>query len=167
MGLVGGNRESGVKRAEPRTRAHRVELQFESDLPAVKVDQASLVEVVYVLLDNAAKYSEPGSLITIEAEKGPDNEVHLVVEDEGPGIPKELRNRVFDKFFQATRGRNDGEPNGTGMGLAIAQGIVEAHEGRIWIEDGVRSNGTRVVVSLTAEPHSGPASAVEAETDES
>ena len=159
--------KAAVKRAEPRTRAHRVELRFESDLPAVKVDQPSLVEVVYVLLDNAAKYSKAGSLITIEAEHGPDNEVHLVVEDEGPGIPKELRTRVFDKFFQATRGRNDGEPNGTGMGLAIAQGIVEAHEGRIWIEDGLRTNGTRVVVSLTAEPHTGPSSPVDAEADES
>ncbi|HEX6715813.1 MAG TPA: ATP-binding protein, partial [Pyrinomonadaceae bacterium] len=72
------------------------------------------------------------------------------VEDEGPGIPVQLRERVFDKFFRATR---DGDvrtrqPTGTGMGLAIAKGIVEAHEGRIWIESGNNGKGTRVMFTL-------------------
>ena len=72
------------------------------------------------------------------------------VEDEGPGIPNHLRERVFDKFFRATR---DGDitthkPTGTGMGLAIAKGIVEAHEGRIWIESGNDGKGTRVLFTL-------------------
>ena len=72
------------------------------------------------------------------------------VADEGPGIPSDLRERVFDKFFRATR---DGDvtthkPTGTGMGLAIAKGIVEAHEGRIWIESGNNGKGTRVLFTL-------------------
>jgi signal transduction histidine kinase len=72
------------------------------------------------------------------------------VEDEGPGIPVDLRDRVFDKFFRATR---DGDltthkPSGTGMGLAIAKGIVEAHDGRIWIESGDGGKGTRVSFTL-------------------
>jgi signal transduction histidine kinase len=72
------------------------------------------------------------------------------VEDEGPGIPSDLRERVFDKFFRATR---DGDvttrkPTGTGMGLAIAKGIVEAHEGRIWIEPRHDGKGTRVLFTL-------------------
>ena len=74
----------------------------------------------------------------------------MSVEDEGQGIPVELRERVFDKFFRATR---DGDistqqPSGTGMGLAIAKGIVEAHEGKIWIESGAGGIGTRVVFTL-------------------
>jgi signal transduction histidine kinase len=76
--------------------------------------------------------------------------IQIAVEDEGEGIPPDLRERVFDKFFRATR---DGDvstrqPSGTGMGLAIAKGIVEAHDGRIWIESGQRGNGTRVVFTL-------------------
>jgi two-component system sensor histidine kinase KdpD len=74
----------------------------------------------------------------------------MAVEDDGPGIPNDLRERVFDKFFRATR---DGDvttrqPSGTGMGLAIAKGIVEAHAGRIWIESGKDGRGTRVVFTL-------------------
>ena len=66
----------------------------------------------------------------------------MAVEDRGEGIAIDLRERVFDKFFRATR---DGDvsthrPSGTGMGLAIAKGIVEAHKGEIWIESG---NGGR------------------------
>ena len=72
------------------------------------------------------------------------------VEDSGPGIPADLRERVFDKFFRATR---DGDvrsrqPTGTGMGLAIAKGIVEAHYGKIWIEPGRDGKGTRVLFTL-------------------
>jgi signal transduction histidine kinase len=72
------------------------------------------------------------------------------VEDEGPGIPFDLREQVFDKFFRATR---DGDvrtqqPTGTGMGLAIAKGIVEAHDGKIWIESGRNAKGTRVLFTL-------------------
>ena len=60
----------------------------------------------------------------------------IAVEDEGRGIPAELRERVFDKFFRATAegAGSFGRPKGLGMGLAIARGIVEAHGGRIWAE---------------------------------
>lgn len=144
--------KAAIKRAEPRTRSHRVETRFEADLPSVRVDEPSFVEVVYVLLDNAAKYADAGSLITVEAEKSGDNQVRLIVEDEGPGVPPELRQRVFDKFYRA--GPDKREPSGTGMGLAIAQGIVEAHEGKIWVEDGVRAGGARFIVMIDSETES-------------
>jgi two-component system sensor histidine kinase KdpD len=63
-----------------------------------------------------------------------DDMLRLAVENEGIGIPVELRERVFDKFFRAMRDGDSGT-SGTGMGLAIARGIVEAHGGRIWVED--------------------------------
>jgi len=74
----------------------------------------------------------------------------MSVEDQGEGIAVDLRERVFDKFFRATR---DGDisthqPSGTGMGLAIAKGIVEAHDGKIWIESATGGKGTRVVFTL-------------------
>jgi K+-sensing histidine kinase KdpD len=138
---------AAMKRAEPRTRAHRVELWLDEELPAVRVDERAMSEVVYVLVENAAKYSPPASVIRVLAKGGEESSVQLVVEDQGPGIPVELRERVFDKFFRAMRD-GDKSKSGTGMGLAIAKGIVEAHGGHISIEDSSDSNGIRVVVVL-------------------
>lgn len=141
---------AALTRAEPITRQHRVELDVEKELPGVRVDERAVSEVVYTLIDNAAKYSTKGSLIRISARRASGELIEMGVEDEGPGIPSELRERVFDKFFRATR---DGDvrhhqPTGTGMGLAIAKGIVEAHEGAISIEAGRGGKGTRVVFTL-------------------
>jgi K+-sensing histidine kinase KdpD len=139
---------AAIKRAVPVTRNHRVRLALEGELPSVMVDERALAEVIYVLLENAAKYSAPHSLIKLRAQADADGMVRLAIEDEGPGIPIELRDRVFDKFFRAMRnGDLAGQKPGTGMGLAIARGIVEAHGGRIWIEDAT-TKGTRVVVVL-------------------
>ena len=141
---------AAMKRAEPRTREHRIELWLDDELPSVNVDEPSLVEAIYVLVDNAAKYSDPGSTIRVSAKLKPGDEgtVCVIVEDQGKGIPRELRERVFDKFFRAMRDGDQGQPSGTGMGLAIAQGIVEAHGGRIWVEDGAAGLGTKFFVAL-------------------
>ena len=140
-----------LKRAEPRTRLHRIHLEASEHSPPVNVDEPALVEVLYALLDNAAKYSSPGSLISVTASAGIGPEVLLIVEDEGPGIPLELRERVFAKFFRSTDESGQDKPAGTGMGLAIAQGIVEAHGGRIWIEDRAWGKGARIIVALPGE----------------
>ena len=140
---------TAIKRAAPLTRNHRIELCLDEQLPSVRVDERAVAEVIYVLVDNAAKYSPPAGAIKVAAEAGQDDAVRLVVEDQGPGIPVELREQVFDKFFRAMRdGDSAGKKPGTGMGLAIAKGIVEAHGGRIWIERTNNSTGTRVVALL-------------------
>ena len=149
-GVVDEIISTALQRAEPITRNHRVELQVEKELPGVRVDERAVSEVVYTLIDNAAKYSPKGSTIRLSARRAGDELIEMAVEDDGAGIPNDLRERVFDKFFRATR---DGDvttrqPSGTGMGLAIAKGIVEAHEGRIWIESGEGGRGTRVVFTL-------------------
>jgi K+-sensing histidine kinase KdpD len=141
---------AALSRAEPITHSHRVELDVEKELPGVRVDERAVSEVVYTLIDNAAKYSPIGSTICITARRSGDELIEMGVEDDGPGIPVDLRERVFDKFFRATR---DGDvrsrqPTGTGMGLAIAKGIVEAHYGKIWIEAGRDGKGTRVLFTL-------------------
>ena len=140
---------AALSRAEPITRNHRVELQVEKELPGVQVDERAVSEVVYTLIDNAAKYSPKGSTVRLIARRAGDELIQMAVEDDGPGIPNDLRERVFDKFFRATRNGDitTRQPVGTGMGLAIAKGIVEAHEGRIWIESG-EGGGTRVVFTL-------------------
>ena len=140
---------AALARAEPITREHRIEVNIEKGLPGVRVDERAVSEVVYTLIDNAAKYSPKGSTIRITAQRAGEQRIQMAVEDNGEGIAIDLRERVFDKFFRATR---DGDiskpPPGTGMGLAIAKGIVEAHEGRIWIESGTGGKGTRVVFTL-------------------
>jgi K+-sensing histidine kinase KdpD len=141
---------AALLRAEPLTRRHNIHVFIENELPVVRADDRAISEVVYTLIDNAAKYSQPGSSIDIKAQRVDDVLVRVTVEDEGPGVPAELRERVFDKFFRATR---DGdistpEPSGTGLGLAIAKGIVEAHAGSIWIEARADGKGTCVVFKL-------------------
>ena len=139
-----------LQRAEPLTRNHVIEIVIEPDLPAIRVDPRTVAEVIYTLIDNAAKYSPAGSRIRVTAARSGDKFVQLAVEDEGAGIPAELRERVFDKFFRATRGNDSAakQPSGTGVGLAIARGIVEAHGGRIRIDDNDGGQGTRVVFTL-------------------
>jgi len=161
-GVVDEIISTALARAEPITRQHRIELEVEKELPGVQVDERAVSEVVYTLIDNAAKYSAVGSRIRIAAQRTGNETIRMSVEDEGRGVPPDLRERVFDKFFRATR---DGdvttrEPSGTGMGLAIAKGIVEAHGGKIWIETSNTGSGTRVVFTLpigdedlVEEPH--------------
>lgn len=136
-------------RAEKLTSRHRVTVEIKDDLPVVRVDPRAVGEVVYTLVDNAAKYSPRGTTIRISARRGEGEMIEIALEDEGPGVPLELRARVFDKFFRAMNQVGTGhQPSGTGMGLAIARGIVEAHGGHIWIEDATGEAGARFVFTL-------------------
>ncbi|MFY9557017.1 MAG: ATP-binding protein [Blastocatellia bacterium] len=139
---------AALDRAQPLTRRHTVEVSIDKELRAVRVDAKAVAQVVYALVDNAAKYSAGGTTITVSGSQA-DDMICLMVEDQGPGIAPNLRERVFDKFFRAMRdGAAAAQPAGTGMGLAIARGIVEAHGGRIWIEDASGGRGTRVALAL-------------------
>ncbi len=141
---------AALARAEPLTRRHEVRVEIEEEIPVVQVDPRAVAEVVFTLVDNAAKYSPAGTALLVSAARADGHLIRVAVENEGEGIPAALRERVFEKFFRATR---DGDvndtrlPKGTGMGLAVAKGIVEAHGGRIWVEDGV-GRTTRVVFTL-------------------
>lgn len=140
---------AALQRARPLAREHHIITHLPDELPAIRVDERAVAEVIFVLVENAAKYSPVGSTIRVAALLAVDQMVRLTIEDEGPGIPAELRERVFDKFFRAMRnGELGGHKPGTGMGLAIAKGIVEAHGGRIWIESVENDLGTRIVVML-------------------
>lgn len=141
---------AALKRAEPRTRGHQIEVWIEDELPPIKVDEPAIAEVIYTLVDNAAKYSPPQTPIRIRATPHDDGTILLSVEDEGPGIRADMRERVFEKFFRAMRDGDIGDRKsaGTGMGLAIAHGIVQAHGGRLWIEDAAGHPGAKFVVAL-------------------
>jgi K+-sensing histidine kinase KdpD len=135
--------EAAVSRAEPLAVHHQLFIEVEDELPAIRVDARAVAEVIYVLIENAAKYSPVGCHIKVEASRFADDTVQISVEDEGPGIPVHLRERVFERFFRVN-GDNKIGGLGLGMGLAIAKGIIEAHGGRIWIADRNGSLGTRV-----------------------
>jgi len=139
---------NALERAESRLSGHKVTREIESELPAVRVDASSIAEVVYVLLDNAAKYSPVGSALRVSAGRGPGETVQIAVEDEGKGIALEMREKVFEKFHRASEGSSDHYPGGLGMGLAIARGIIESQDGRIWIEDGTGEFTTKFVFSV-------------------
>ena len=140
---------ASLQRAEPRTRTHRLEVWLD-ELPLVTVDDHAISEAIYTLIDNAAKYSPPESLITVRAKQADENSIVITVEDRGPGIRADLRDRVFEKFFRAMRDGDvsDRRAAGSGMGLAIARGIVEAHHGRIWVEDAEGGTGAKFVIEL-------------------
>jgi two-component system sensor histidine kinase KdpD len=105
-----------------------------------------IAEVLYTLLDNAAKYSRPYSRIAVVAAVV-GNEMQITVEDEGRGIPPAMRTRVFERFVRAENGKS-----GFGMGLAIAKAIIDAHHGRIWVDGRRSGQGTAVSFTLPLSP---------------
>jgi two-component system sensor histidine kinase KdpD len=124
---------------------HPVTLRVPDDLPRVPMDVERISEVLKHLLENAAKYSAAETPITITAESR-GRQLLTSVADRGPGIDDFEKSLVFEKFY---RGRDQRyRVQGTGMGLAIAKGIVEAHGGRIWIEGTATGVGTMVIVEL-------------------
>ncbi|HWZ45072.1 MAG TPA: DUF4118 domain-containing protein [Candidatus Saccharimonadales bacterium] len=122
-----------MARARAAVKRHRVEVRLQDGLPLIRVDSRAVSEVLFSLLENAAKYSPVGSTITIDGERPQSDEVMVTVADQGQGVAPELREKVFSRFFRA-HPEGKGNPGGVGMGLAIARGIVEAHGGRIWVE---------------------------------
>ena len=139
--------KAGLSRAETLTRDYRIELDIPADQVLVSVDPASMVEVLYIVLDNASKYAPPGSTIRVSAAVAGPN-VELSITDEGPGIPEGAREQVFEKFYRIP-GRQSHDPRrkGIGLGLPIARRLVEAQGGRIWVES--RSTGSGTVVRFT------------------
>lgn len=108
-----------------------VTVDIPKDLPPVNVDPDFIRTVIWQLLNNAVKYTPPGSPIAIRA-MATEFEVIVTVEDSGRGISEQEQRRVFEKFY---RGRDQrSRIPGTGMGLTIAREIVLAHRGRIWVE---------------------------------
>jgi two-component system, OmpR family, sensor histidine kinase KdpD len=122
--------DAALADAKPAMHERSVEIKLQRDLPEAEVDFDFVQQVLKQLLDNALKYSPPGSPVTIAARAG-EGRVVISVADRGSGIDEQEQARIFDKFFRAREHRF--RVPGTGMGLAIAKGIVEAHGGKIWV----------------------------------
>jgi len=140
-------------RLRPVTSNHRVVVDMPEDLPAISLDYVEIDEVLSNLVENAVKYSPSASEIVIRASREKCF-VRVEVADRGPGIPPEALPRLFDPFYRV---RKEGPtPKGTGLGLAVARGLVEAHGGRIWVENR-EGGGARFVFTLPLhEPEDHP-----------
>ena len=140
--------EAASSRLEDALNDRTLEISIANEASQVRADAKLISEVLFNLLDNAVKYSKGGTRILISAAAGNPGWTLLRVEDEGIGIPPALRKEVFQRFF---RSDDPQKPvGGLGMGLAIARGIVEAHGGKIWIEDGRAGSGAALCFTVPA-----------------
>lgn len=122
--------QQAINGLEAQLRTHSIELRLPDSLPAVPMDRIQIVKVLQHLLENAAKYSPQSSPIVVSAEVTGDTLVTNVA-DRGVGIDDQEQSMVFDKFYRAPGQRY--RVQGTGMGLAIAKALVEAHGGAITV----------------------------------
>jgi K+-sensing histidine kinase KdpD len=139
---------NAIQRAKNQLNSNHILITIERDLPNIFVDASSIAEVVYTLLDNAAKYSPKDSQIRISSRHVENEMVEIAVEDEGRGVSEEMREKVFDKFFRADEEDIHSTASGLGLGLAIARGIVESQGGHIWIENGTDNFKTKFVFNI-------------------
>jgi two-component system sensor histidine kinase KdpD len=134
--------EGVVARLQPLLVRHEIRLMLRDNLPDVPMDVMQIDQVVTNLLENAVKFSPPGTPIRVSAGRWQDA-VEVRVSDRGPGIPQDERDRMFEPFVRGDRNASEG----AGLGLSIGRAIVESHGGRIWIE-GTPGGGTTVVFQL-------------------
>lgn len=137
--VVGG----ALRRAQKIMAKHRTQIDIPADLPMLKLDPVLFEQVLFNLLDNAAKYAPADSTVLIRARKA-EGSVLLQIVDEGPGIPAADLERVFDSFYRVRKA--DHVRAGTGLGLSICRGFVEAMGGTI--SAGNRTDGSGAVFTV-------------------
>jgi two-component system sensor histidine kinase KdpD len=120
-----------LNRLEVRLQGRDVRVVLPADLPPLPIDAVLVEQVLINLIENAIKYTPTGSPLELSA-SAETGAVEVALADRGPGIPRGERSQVFDKFYRMKPDVSDG---GAGLGLAICRGIVEAHGGRIWVDD--------------------------------
>lgn len=124
-----------------------IEVQLDIErLPIVNIDIDMITRVVINLMENAVKYTPSGSSVTLKT-KQVDDKIQIIIADNGPGIPTEMLDSIFNKF---SRVKYQDAPKGVGLGLAFCRLAVEAHGGKIWVEsDG--ENGSNFIFTLPLE----------------
>lgn len=113
----------------------QVETFIPDDLPPVELDYLQMDQVLTNLIENAVRYTPPQSPVAIHVEAR-DKQLWVSIADRGPGIPTSDLERIFDKFYRVLGTKRKGtSAMGTGLGLAVCRGLIEAHRGRIWAEN--------------------------------
>ena len=132
---------SVLARMKRLTDTHQIKVEIPDNLPLVPVDYVQMEQVFTNLLSNSLKYGPENTIIHIRA-RAEEETIHVQVSNQGPHVPREHLERIFDKFYRTT---DADRVTGTGLGLSICKGIIEAHDGRIWAEnlpDGLAFNFT-------------------------
>ncbi len=132
----------------PRLSNHHLQFDVPPDLPWVRMSYAQIEQVLRNLLENATHYSPSGTVIEIWA-RATSGAVRVEVRDRGPGVPVGLHERIFEKFARAAAAERHAE--GAGLGLAICKGLINAHDGKIWVEER-QGGGSVFVFTLPIEP---------------
>ena len=137
-----------IEEFRPQADAKTITLLFEtqSNLPLMIGDADRIGQIFINLIGNAIKFTPDSGKVTVRISKSPQNGsatngFHVEVVDTGPGIPAEDREKVFDKFQQLGSAQARQPQSGSGLGLSIAAGIVEAHGGRLWVDTGDNGRG--------------------------
>jgi two-component system sensor histidine kinase KdpD len=142
---------TALERASKISARHNVEVELAADLPMLELDPVLFEQVLFNLLDNAAKYAPPETTIRIQGWQK-DDTVELEVIDEGSGIPPEELDRIFEKFHRAQK--EDQVRAGTGLGLAISRGFVESMGGSITAANRADRQGAAFTITLPIPTHS-------------
>ena len=118
-------------------------MQLANDLPELTAaaDASRLEQVFANLVDNAIKYGRAQGRVIIGGKKRDDGKLEIFVQDDGPGIPPEALDRVFERFYRVDKARSR-EQGGTGLGLSIVKHIVQAHGGEVWVKSELGKGAT-------------------------
>jgi len=149
-----------LARLDAQLEGRPVTTHLPTDLPLVALDSVLIEQVLINLLENALKYTPAATPIEISAQQI-DKAVIVHVSDHGPGVAEEVKTHIFDKFYQA---HPKDARRGSGLGLTICRGVIEAHGGRIWVDNREEGNGAVFSFSLPLE---GEAPTMKAEVVES
>ena len=135
-----------------RSRTDEKTVLIENKVPeglSAQADSDRLQQVFFNLIENAIKYGTKGGRVVVGGNARPDGKAEMWVQDDGPGIPAEARERVFERFYRVDRARSR-ETGGTGLGLSIVKHIVQAHGGEVWLKSQLGS-GTTFFFTLPRE----------------
>jgi two-component system phosphate regulon sensor histidine kinase PhoR len=119
-----------------QSRANERKVAFRNEVPEnieAMADSDRLQQVLFNLIDNAIKYGRPEGVVTVGARARDDGMIEAWVKDNGPGIPADSVERVFERFYRVDKARSR-EQGGTGLGLAIVKHIIQSHKGEVWLE---------------------------------
>ena len=119
--------------AKARERHQELIIEVEPSAPSLYADERALKQILINLVSNAVKFTPDGGRITVLGSRARCGSFQIMVEDNGPGIPREKLDKIFKPFSQVDN-RYDRQGGGTGLGLALVRGLTELHGGRAWLE---------------------------------
>src|SRR5208337_2867926 len=124
-----------------RAEAKKVKLLNQTPELRVRADVNRIEQVLGNLVDNAIKYGRTEGCVTVGGNPAPGGQVEVFVQDDGPGIPPEALERVFERFYRVDKARSR-EQGGTGLGLSIVKHIVQSHSGKVWVKSELGKGAT-------------------------